>query len=229
MKSLPFLFSVLALAACGKESGPVASRDAAQAMAPSVTADHLPAAPRNTNANILSGFVSLWSKDASTDITAEPMPTPDVRPVPTPEDRMADEIRRFKEGQRLRQMRSDLGYSDTKPSDRLGDKVALRQGDLAGQTSHPASTLQHSDPEAFTRSPVINPEKRLATKQRMAEEIRRFKEGQALRLAQSNSMELSAASTAPMVNNADGRTGSNAGLRPGDSVGARPGDANASY
>jgi hypothetical protein len=227
MKSIPFLVCTLALAACGRESAPITSGNAEQATVPAVTAAQTSTEIKKENAGMLSGVVGLWSRQSSAAVVAAATPASDAAPELTAEERMADEIRRFREGQQRRKLRSDLGYVNPKADDRTGDKVELRQGDLAGKTTPPTSTMQHKRSEAVS-IPTISPEERHAVKKRMADEIRRFKEGQALRQVQSNSAPLIAASNTPVSKDGE-RTGDKVGLRPGDSVGARPGDGNVSY
>lgn len=68
-------------------------------------------------------------------------------------------------------------------------------------------------------APVITPEMELARQQRaerMADDIRRFKQGQALRLAQQNKAAYEVTANAAPVSQAGARAGDRTGLRAGD-------------
>jgi len=68
-------------------------------------------------------------------------------------------------------------------------------------------------------APVITPEMERARQQRaerMAEDIRRFRQGQALRLAQQNQPAYELAANAAPVTHAGARPGDRSGLRAGD-------------
>lgn len=235
MKSLPFLACAFALAACSKESDLVESANSVSVQ----TTVHIGAADtgsqirtktQNANTSTLEGLVSLWSGKPTAVMIATPTEeAPAPAPTLTPEQRMVDQVRRFREGQRLRQMKAESGYPNVDTSGRAGDKVGLRPGDVAGKTPNPAAAAPDNTLAAVVPPPVISPEARLAAKERMAEQVRRFREGQALRLAQANSNAVVAVSATPSANSGGGRTGDSVGVRPGDSIGLRPGDKSASY
>lgn len=221
-----FLFAcILALAACGKDSSQTAANNPERVLpsANASTGQSQPAtAPKgHGNGNSMSGMLALWSGNASAAAGETPAAAPTVAAAPalTPEQRMAEDIRRFREGQRRRQMAAEAASAAAGPNDRTGDKAGPRQGDLVGRSPSDISAAKTGPAAAMPAAPVMTPELELARQQRaerMAEDIRRFRQGQAMRLAQQNKPAYELAASAAPASQAGPRAGDRSGMRAGD-------------